>query len=89
MKILKKIIILLLLISILGFIFYLIDTQRIKNDNDPIFVINTIIYNDGGTKEYLGLGYKIIKYHTIEMELNNEKDIYDIGTWFLKYNKNK
>ncbi len=88
-KIILIILIAIIIISCLGFIFYKIDNQRIKNDNDPIFVINTVIYKDGGTKEYLGLGYKIIKYHTIEMELNNEKDIYDIGTWFLKYNKNK
>ena len=86
-KIILIILIVIIIISCLGFIFYKIDNQRIKNDKDPIFVINTVIYKDGGTKEYLGLGYKIIKYHIIEMELNNEKDIYDIGTWFLKYNK--
>ena len=71
-KIILIILIVIIIINCLGFIFYKIDNQRIKNDNDPIFVINTVIYKDGGTKEYLGLGYKIIKYHDSYYKLYSE-----------------
>ena len=32
----------------------------------PFFAIPTHTYKDGGTKEYYGLGYKVIKYHQMQ-----------------------
>ena len=61
-------------------IFFAIDVYRLTIHKEPIFCINTITYRDGGSKEYLGIGYKIITYNS-----NNRQD-FEVGTWFLKYN---
>lgn len=76
----KVLFIILGVIIILGLIFFAIDYNRVKNGENPIFCINTATANDGGTKEYLGLGYKVIDF--------NRLDGYDevkIGTWSMKY----
>ncbi len=52
-----------------------------KYEKGPIFAIPVKTYTDGGTKEYLGLGYKVINYN----QKQGRRDI-DIGTWGLKYN---
>ena len=59
-----------------------IDIIRVaKYDKTPLFAFNTKTYKDGGTKEYVGLGYKVIDYY----QLQGRRDI-EIGTWNLKYN---
>ena len=76
----KVALIILGVILILGLIFFMVDYNRVKNGEKPIFCINTATANDGGTKEYLGLGYKVIDF--------NRLDGYDevkIGTWSMKY----
>ena len=47
----------------------------------PFLAINTKTYDDGGTKEYYGLGYKVIKYNQVV----GRRDTV-IGSWFIKYN---
>lgn len=54
-----------------------------KYDKKPIFVIHAKTYKDGGSKEYMGIGYKVIDYK----QLQGRRDI-EIGTWGLKYNVN-
>ena len=51
-----------------------------KYNKGPFFAIHTKTYGDGGTKEYYGLGYKVIKYHQIQ----GRRDT-DVGLWNLKY----
>ena len=51
-----------------------------KYNVGPIFAIKTKEYNDGGSKEYYGLGYKVIKYN----ETNGRKDT-QLGFWSMKY----
>lgn len=46
----------------------------------PFFAVRTKTYNDGGTKEYYGIGYKVIKYNQKE----GRKDI-QIGLWNMEY----
>ena len=46
----------------------------------PFFAIPTKTYKDGGTKEYVGLGYKVIKYNQLQGRRDKE-----LGTWGLKY----
>jgi len=60
---------------------FLIDFVCVKTINRPIFMIRTSIYKDGGTKEYYGLGYKVIKCNT----LVGDKKV-TIGTYLLDYN---
>ena len=52
-----------------------------KYGKGPYFAIKTNTYNDGGTKVYHGIGYKVIKYN----QLQGRRDI-EIGSWSLKYN---
>ena len=49
----------------------------------PFLAIRTKVYNDGGTKEYYGLGYKVIKYNQVV----GRRDTV-IGSWGIKYNTN-
>ena len=51
-----------------------------KYNIGPFFAINTKTYKDGGTKEYYGLGYKVIKYN----ELLGRRDT-QVGFWNMKY----
>lgn len=70
-----------IIISIIIVIFG-IDYICVENYNKgPFFAIPIHTYKDGGSKEYIGLGYKVIKYNQIQ----GRKDKV-IGTWALKYN---
>ena len=51
-----------------------------RYNKGPFFAIPTHTYKDGGTKEYYGLGYKVIKYK----QLQGRRDM-EIGTWSLEY----
>lgn len=53
----------------------------VVKDMRPIFVVRTAIYKDGGSKEYLGLGYKVIKFNS----LDGRKDSV-MGTWTMNIN---
>lgn len=86
MKKYKKICLMLIIISMFGLITFLIDKKRIEKDLPPIFVIQIAQYKDGGSKEYLGFGYKIIKYHKIGFE-EVVKDNYEIKFIFAKYDE--
>ncbi len=50
-------------------------------DKGPFFAIKTKTYNDGGTKEYYGLFYKVIKYKEKKGRVDNV-----IGSWDIYYN---
>ena len=82
-KIKKVSTIIMIIIIILGF---LITTDIIlvsKVGIGPFLAIKTKVYNDGGTKEYYGLGYKVIKYNQVV----GRRDTV-IGSWSLTYNTN-
>lgn len=81
-KWIKTILITLLIIIIMGLIFFAIDYLRIQNNQKPIFCIsfNSMTYSDGGTREYLGMGYKIIDFNKL-----NGYDEKKIGLWNMKY----
>lgn len=51
-----------------------------KYNAKPLFAIKTKTYKDGGTTEYYGLGYKVIKYN----EEVGRRDT-QIGFWNMKY----
>ena len=82
-KALKVIGIILGIIIILGLIFFVVDYNRVKNNERPIFCISNPAgtISDGGTVKFFGLGYKVIDFHT----LAGFDDI-KIGTWFMDYN---
>ena len=80
-KLLKVVGLILVILIILGIIFFIIDYSRVKNNETPLFCILKDEANDGGTKIYLGLGYKVIDFHTLA-----EYDDIKIGSWFMDYN---
>lgn len=72
----------LLIMIILGLIFFTIDYNRVKNNEDPKFCIKELgVIMDGGTIIYWGLGYKVIDFHTI-----SGYDDIKIGPWSMQYN---
>lgn len=80
-KFFKIIGVILAIIVVLGIIFFAVDYSRVQKQEKPIFCIqNSARISDGGTVEYLGLGYKVIDFHT----LAGFDDI-KIGTWFIDY----
>lgn len=79
-KKLKGILIIVGILVLLAIICFCVDYSRVKKQEKPIFCINLATYRDGGTKEYYGLGYKVIDF--------NRTDGYDemkIGSWLMKY----
>ena len=70
------------IIVVLGIVFFVVDYNRVKNQEKPIFCIKSPAGGimDGGTIEYFGLGYKVIDFHTIA-----GFDDIKIGTWFMDY----
>ena len=67
----------LLIVSMVSF-----DVYRVtKYEKAPIFAIPIRTYKDGGTKEYLGIGYKVIHYQQVQ----GRRDMV-LGTWALHYN---
>ena len=92
-KTIKTIVIIIILLSILGYLFYTIDKKRVSKQQVPIFCIKIRTILDGGTVEYLGLGYKIIIFHKLEGIENYYSETH-IGSWFMTYdlalnNRNK
>lgn len=79
----RKIINIIFVVIILLLIMISIDVISISRfDNGPYFAIPLKTYEEG-TKEYYGLGYKVIKYNQIQGRRDKE-----IGLWNLKYNTN-
>ena len=76
----KVLLIILGAIIILGLIFFAVDYSRVQRQETPIFCINYATANDGGTNEYLGLGYKVINFNRV-----NGYDEMKIGSWLMKY----
>ena len=67
-------------ILILSITFFIIDNNRVNNGELPIFAKKVATANDGGTTEYMGIGYKVIDYNKL-----NGYDKIHIGSWFMKY----
>jgi hypothetical protein len=49
-------------------LFFTVDLSLAKLNKPPLFAITTAMYKDGGTKEYKGLGYKVIDYNELDGE---------------------
>ena len=79
-KVVKIIGIIIGVIVVIGIVFFAIDYNRVKNSELPLFCIQIDEANDGGTRIYLGLGYKVIDFNTI-----SGYDDIKIGTWFMDY----
>ena len=82
----KRIIIRIILIIILLFIISMpiVDYIRSKNNKLPIFATMIALYDDGGSRIYIGLGYKVYaivdqdKFFNEDYEKKNYEDYTDI-----------
>ena len=70
-------------VIVIGVILVLDFVCGLKLGIGPIFALPLKTYEDGGTIEYYGVGYKVIKYNQIQGRRDKE-----IGSWSLKYNSN-
>ena len=83
-KLIKKVSTIIMIIIIIIGVLITTDILLVtKKDIGPFLAINTKTYNDGGTKEYYGLGYKVIKYN---QKVGRRDTV--IGSWFIKYDTN-
>ena len=81
-RIWKRVINLLFVVAIIIIIMATTDYIRVnKFEYTPLFAIKTAELKDGGTTEYMGLGYKVIDYNQIQ----GRRDM-EIGLWNLKSN---
>jgi hypothetical protein len=85
----KKVVVLLSIIVaiiLLSCTFFIIDNERVYNNELPIFCITGESYLDGGTTVYYGIGYKVIVFHSI---IDSKTQTYftekKIGSWFMDY----
>ena len=69
--------------------FIITDFSLSKNNKKPIFAIPVFKLKDGGTVEYYGLGYKVIKYNVLDNLQTGQTGRKDtvFGFWTLKYKK--
>lgn len=73
------------IILIIWFVFSITDFSLAKANKTPIFAIPVIRYKDGGSTEYYGLGYKVIKYVNLTVERGPEVVKIDFGTWLMRF----
>lgn len=72
-------------ILIVWIAFFITDFSLTKANKAPVFAIPVIRYKDGGSTEYYGLGYKVIKYVNLTVERGPEVEKVDLGTWFMRF----
>ena len=83
-KLIRKVSTIIMIIIIIIGILVTTDILLVTKKNiGPFLAINTKTYNDGGTKEYYGLGDKVIKYN---QKVGRRDTV--IGSWFIKYDTN-
>lgn len=79
-KLKKKFTLIMIIVLVLGTLISF-DILIASNTNvGPFLAIKVKTHNDGGTKEYYGLGYKAIKYR-----VRNGRNTTVVGSWALKY----
>lgn len=79
-KIIKWIIIFVCLIIVAIYM----DNIFVKNNKKPLFCLETKVFSDGKSKEFIGLGYKVHKYATSE-----DIYVYEMVSLFTKFDETK
>ena len=72
----KKLILVCLILIVSVSCIYYIDFTLVSKDKKPIFVISGPLVKDGGTREYYGLGYKIIGWNQISVQQVDGKEVF-------------
>lgn len=78
------------LLAVWGILFAT-DCIRAQSKQRPVFAVCTRLYLDGGSAEYIGAGYRVIRYvKWTEGEDNSmrvEVDRVDVGPLWMKFDK--
>lgn len=80
----KRIITIILLVWV---VILMVDASLAFFDKTPIFAVPLKKYKDGGSAEYYGLGYKVIKYVDLSVEKGPELQDVAFGSWFMEFSK--
>lgn len=75
-----RLLIILLVAVVLILTAFFADVSNVMAGKVPVFSITKNVYEDGGTVEYVGLGYKIFDY-----KINDGKNKVEFGTIFKSY----
>lgn len=54
---------------------YAVDFTLVSYDKRPIFVLPTATAKDGGTRQYYGIGYKVIGWKRLSTKLIDGKEV--------------
>lgn len=79
-KLKKKFTIIMIVALVLGTLIFIDILVANYTNVGPFLAVKVKTHNDGGTKEYYGLGYKVIKYR-----VKDGRDTTVVGSWTLKY----
>lgn len=79
-KLKKKFTIIMIVALVLGTLIFIDILVANYTSVGPFLAVKVKTHNDGGTKEYYGLGYKVIKYR-----VKDERNTTVVGSWTLKY----
>ena len=79
-KLKKKFTIIMIVALVLGTLIFIDILVANYTSVGPFLAVKVKTHNDGGTKEYYGLGYKVIKYR-----VKDGRNITVVGSWTLKY----
>lgn len=85
----RKVVKIILIIAWIWIAFVTIDFTLSKINQSPIFALPVRVYKDGGTVEYYGLGYKVIKYNVLDYSTNEGRKDTTFGSWNLKYDSRR
>lgn len=85
----KKLKYFLIIFIILNLLLFISDIINVQRQTSPLKILNISGYNDGGTEEYLRLGYKIIDFRCM---ISTKEKIYIahyvyMCPWFTSYNE--
>lgn len=79
-KLKKRFTIIMIVALILGTLIFIDILIANYTSVGPFLAVKVKTHNDGGTKEYYGLGYKVIKYR-----VKDGRNVTVVGSWTLKY----
>jgi hypothetical protein len=66
-------------------VFSLTDFTLAQANRSPLFSVPLVRYKDGGSAEYYGLGYKVIRYVELSVERGPEVVKVDFGSWLMEF----
>ena len=79
-KLKKRFTIIMIVALVLGILIFIDILVANYTSVGPFLAVKVKTHNDGGTKEYYGLGYKVIKYR-----VKDGRNTTVVGSWTLKY----